>query len=108
MQVCGARIGRRPRPSRARIFTYIPKTGYVGVGEVTSEAQPADEAILTVYGNELPSRNLELSRPYRHEIHDEKDGEDYRGWVLPVRWITTTFTLADLPYIIPATAGFST
>lgn len=79
----------RQVPVGGRIFAYIPKTGYVGVGEVVGEAQPADEAVLIVEDTVVPFRSLDLRGPYRHHIPDPKDGEDYREWVLPVRWLAT-------------------
>ncbi|MFF0284512.1 hypothetical protein ACFYSW_30005 [Rhodococcus aetherivorans] len=74
----------RQVPVGGRIFAYIPKTGYVGVGEVVGEAQPADEAVLTVEDTTVPFRSLDLGGPYRHHVPDPKDGEDYREWVMPV------------------------
>ncbi len=79
----------RQVPVGARVFTYIPKTGYVGIGEVTGPAQPVDEAILPIEGRDVPFLSLELKGPYRHEIPDPRPGEDYREWVLPVRWTST-------------------
>jgi hypothetical protein len=79
----------RPVPVGARVFTYIPKTGYVGIGEVTGPAQPADDAVLTVDGNDVPFRSLDLKGCYRHDIPNPTPGEDYLEWVLPVRWLAT-------------------
>lgn len=79
----------RQVPVGARVFTYIPKTGYVGVGEVTGPAQPADDAVLAIDGQDVPFRTLELKGPYKHDILDPEQGEDYREWVLPVRWLST-------------------
>lgn len=79
----------RQVPVGARVFTCIPKTGYVGIGEVTGPARPADEAVLTIDGRDVPFRSLESNGPYRHDVAGPRPGEDYREWVLPVRWIST-------------------
>ncbi|MGW5075804.1 hypothetical protein [Rhodococcus sp. NPDC004095] len=79
----------RQVPIGGRVFAYIPKAGYVGVGEVTGPAQPADDSTLVLDGQSVPFRELDLRGTYRHDIADREDGEDYREWVLPVRWIVT-------------------
>lgn len=77
----------RAVPVGARIWTYIPKSGYVGVGEVTGEAMPAEEAVLSVDGEQRPMRDLDLKAQYRHA---GADGDRERAeYVLPVRWLTT-------------------
>ncbi|MBF6218039.1 hypothetical protein IU479_07940 [Nocardia abscessus] len=79
----------RQVPVGGRIFTYIPKVGYVGLGEVVGEAQPADSAALTVDDVDTPFRELELAAEYRHAISQPRPDEDYREWILPVRWHQT-------------------
>ncbi|WP_240772325.1 endonuclease NucS domain-containing protein [Nocardia sp. CS682] len=79
----------RQVPIGGRVFAYIPKVGYVGLGEVVGEAQPADEATLTVDGTAVPFRSLELLAEYRHTPTQPVPDEDYREWVLPVRWHKT-------------------
>lgn len=74
-------------PVGARVFAYIPKVGYVGVGEVIAPAQPYTEITLDVDGKTVLMTTLDLVGTYRHDI--EPDEEDRREWVLPVRWIKT-------------------
>jgi hypothetical protein len=50
-------------PVGARIFTCIPKTGYVGIGTVTGEPARFDEAVITVDGREqVDERLADLAR----------------------------------------------
>ena len=58
-------------PEGARIWAYIPKVGYVGVGTVTGPATPLSASHLAERGGLVGS--------YVHA-----NGED--EWVLPVRW----------------------
>lgn len=71
-------------PIGARVFAYIPKIGYVGVGTVTGEAQRYDHSTLLVDGADRQLRELDLSGNYRHE-GDESD--DNAEWVVPIEWI---------------------
>lgn len=71
----------RKLPVGARVFAYIPKAGYVGVGEVTGEATPFDEAVLTISGLEQRLASLPLEGRYVHA-----DGEE---WFVPVAWQET-------------------
>ncbi len=73
-------------PVGGRVFAYIPKVGYVGVGTVTAPATPADHAVLTVDGRPVAFRSLELVGPYGREVPDPDPDEDYREWILPVVW----------------------
>lgn len=68
----------RKLPVGARVFAYIPKTGYVGVGEVTGEAAPFEQAFLNFGGMEQRLADLPLEGSYDHA-----DGEE---WVVPVAW----------------------
>lgn len=64
----------RTVPEGARVWAFIPKIGYVGVGTVTGPPQRFDDS---------PFRtDPTLEAPYRHA-----NGED--EWVLPVRWMAT-------------------
>lgn len=78
----------RSLPVGARVFTHIPKTGYVGVGTVSGEPQPFENAALTVDGESHRMTDLSLKGSYR--AHDgtavEEDGEDRREWIVPVDW----------------------
>lgn len=73
-------------PEGARISVHVPKRGYVGVGVVLGTAAPADEARLTVNGEERAFRSLNLTRSYRHA---DSDSEDVAEYVVPVRWLST-------------------
>jgi hypothetical protein len=69
----------RKLPAGARIFAYIPKTGYVGVGIVTGNPMPFPEAILDIGGQQRRLADLPLKGNYVLP-----DGEE---WVVPVSWI---------------------
>lgn len=74
-------------PIGARIFGCIPGPGlvYVGVGTVTAEARPFDEAVLTVDGVDTKMSELPLAGTYRHD-NEAEGNEEY---VVPVEWSTT-------------------
>lgn len=74
-------------PVGARIFTCIPKTGYVGVGTVIGEARPASEALLEIDGKPYRFTDLDLRASYRHEGDDED--ETVAEYIVPVAWIRT-------------------
>lgn len=74
-------------PMGARIFAYIPKVGYVGVGEVVGPAQPYADIMLDVKGEIVAMNTLDLVGTYQHD--SDPDEEDRREWVLPIRWIKT-------------------
>ncbi|MFJ8254188.1 endonuclease NucS domain-containing protein [Streptomyces sp. NPDC094466] len=78
----------RSLPLGARVFTHIPKEGYVGVGTVSGEPRPFDDAVLVVDGESRQMSALALQGGYRPE---EKQGAgtdtgDTREWVVPVEW----------------------
>jgi len=75
----------RGLPVGARIFTCIPRTGYVGVGVVTGEARSADAAVLEVDGVRVSFRSLELQASYAHP-EGTNDGSDKAEYVVPVTW----------------------
>ncbi|MET8988885.1 endonuclease NucS domain-containing protein [Nonomuraea wenchangensis] len=72
-------------PIGARVFTCIPKTGYVGVGTVIGEARPAKEAVLEINGETRRFMDLDLKASYRHEGDDQD--ETLLEYVVPVTWI---------------------
>ncbi|MFJ3927957.1 endonuclease NucS domain-containing protein [Streptomyces sp. NPDC090022] len=78
----------RSLPSGARVFTHIPKVGYVGVGTVSGEPQPFEDAVLTVDGESRRMADLPLKGSYRPHggTAEENDGEDRREWVVSVDW----------------------
>ena len=69
----------RKLPIGARIFTHIPKSGYVGVGFVTGDPMPFPEAVLDVDGQQTHLADLLLEGKYVHP-----NGEE---WIVPVRWV---------------------
>ncbi|MEV8022204.1 endonuclease NucS domain-containing protein [Streptomyces sp. NPDC086554] len=85
----------RALPLQARVFTHIPKSGYVGVGTVSGEPLPFEEAVLDVDGESRRMTDLPLRGSYRDDDADAVDGagaadgagaEDRREWVVPVTW----------------------
>lgn len=77
----------RALPIGARVFTHIPKVGYVGVGTVTGEPQPFEDAAFTTDGQNRQMADLPLTGTYRHTAgREQKDGEDRREWIVPVAW----------------------
>ena len=77
----------RQLPQDARIFVYIPKVGYVGVGTVTGSAMPFKDAVLDIEGKPIPLKDLDLKGTYVHD-HDAK-GEEHQEWIVPVSWTKT-------------------
>lgn len=75
----------RALPVGARVSVCIPRTGYVGIGEVTGQAMPSHEAMLNVDGTPRPFTSLDLHAPYTHD----SDNEDDLEYVVPVRWFDT-------------------
>ncbi len=77
----------RSLPLGARVFTHIPKVGYVGVGTVSGEPQPFENATLTIDDERRQMADLHLEGTYRRaEETAQKDGEDRREWIVPVTW----------------------
>lgn len=73
----------RRLPIDGRVFVHIPGVGYVGVGTVTGEARPFDEAV-------LDDGVLLAQQPLRANYeHSPLPGEDHREYVVPVRWQQT-------------------
>ena len=63
-----------------RIWVNIPRTGYVGVGVVTSEAKRFDQFYVNIDGRTIPLTELSLEAP---EAFNEEISEHYVG----VDWI---------------------
>ena len=74
----------RGLPLGARIWTYIPGTGYVGVGEVMGQATPAADATLNVEGQPRPFLTLTLRGKYDHGPNSPEP-----EYIVPVRWQNT-------------------
>lgn len=75
----------RSLPVGARVFVCIPGTGYVGVGTVTGEAAPFEDARLPAGDHIVPMTSLHLKGTYTHP-NAGSDGQEY---VVPVSWIDT-------------------
>lgn len=70
-------------PVGGRVFAYIPKVGYVGVGQVLAEARRFDEATVQIDGVEHAVADLPLAGSYRY---DGDEDDDIAEWVVPVAW----------------------
>ena len=69
-----------------RIFTCIPKTGYVGVGIVEDAAVPFREFTVQVDGQEIPLSEAPIEAPaINHDIDDDELCEH----IVRVKWVTT-------------------
>jgi hypothetical protein len=66
-----------------RVFAYIPKTGYVGVGVVTESVQPVGDFLVNIEGTPVPI--LEL--PLKTNLDDAKDDSDRREYLVRVEWL---------------------
>lgn len=75
----------RGLPVGARVWVCVPKYGYVGVGEVTAEAMPANAATLIIDEVEREFNKLDLQGSYDHDS-DEPDDLEY---IVAVHWIDT-------------------
>lgn len=73
-------------PIGARIFTYIPKHGFVGIGTVTGTATPFEEATVDVDEAQVKLAMLPLAGGYAHPPSDDDDTAEY---VVPVTWQAT-------------------
>ncbi|MFM9612713.1 endonuclease NucS domain-containing protein [Streptomyces niveiscabiei] len=78
----------RSLPEGARVFTHIPKAGYVGVGTVSGEPKPFADTTLVVSGENRRMADLPLKGDYRPDGNSAQDGDtvDRREWVVPVTW----------------------
>lgn len=74
-------------PLGARVMVCIPSKGYVGVGEVTGDAVPFNEAEVERDGQLTRLSALDLQGTYPHS--PSPGGSDTREWVVPMRWIET-------------------
>jgi hypothetical protein len=77
----------RALPIDARVLVHIPKTGYVGGGNVTGDAAPYSDMMLTVDGVTRKMSELNLAGNYVHpDGLPFDDSQDRREWVVPVQW----------------------
>ena len=70
----------------ARVFVYIPKTGYVAVGKVLETAQRIDDFTVAVDGQQVPILEAGVSAP---EMGVGADDEDQSEYVVRVEWLKT-------------------
>lgn len=70
-----------------RVWVYIPKTGYVGVGEVTGERCRAEEYRFETPEGTKTLLDMELIEGYPH-LDPAKDDEEAE-YLVPVRWLHT-------------------
>ncbi len=77
----------RKLPVGGRVFVCIPGVGYVGVGTVTGEAMPFDEASVELGNGTARLAELPLQAAYQHP--PLPSGEDHREYVVPVSWERT-------------------
>ncbi len=75
----------RQLPEEARVFVYIPKVGYVGVGVTTGQAQRFHEVEVAFDGKPTKLCELDLHGTYTHP--EESKGDEYEEWVVPVTWL---------------------
>jgi len=80
----------RSVPTGARVNVYIPKAGYVAVGETLGPAHRFDEANVRVNGDWTPLRDLPLSGRYRHGSSPETDSDEDAEYAIPVEWIASS------------------
>jgi hypothetical protein len=76
----------RSLPVGARVFVYIPQTGYVGVGITSGEAARFDDAIVTTDDQQRKLAELPLAGGYHHT---EADSDETAEYVVSVDWIGT-------------------
>jgi hypothetical protein len=79
----------RSLPVGARVFVYIPQTGYVGAGITSGEATRFDDAVVTTNGQQRKLAELPLVGGYHHT---EADSEETAEYVVPVDWISPGFS----------------
>jgi len=76
----------RNLPIGARVFVYLPKYGYVGVGTVTGEAVPFRYAEVLLDGTSTRLADLPLQGTYG----SPEDTTESAEYVVPVDWHSTT------------------
>lgn len=72
-----------------RVWVNIPKTGYVGVGEVIGERCRADEYRFDTEEGSRSLLELTSQEDYFHLYRNEGGDEDEAEYLVPVRWIHT-------------------
>jgi len=70
----------------ARVWAYIPQTGYVGVGEVVAPSVPVSDFEVEVDGQKVPILTAPLEAANMAEDSDDPELSEY---LVRVRWIDT-------------------
>ena len=71
-----------------RVFAYVARAGYVGIGRVVGEMLPARDATVTVDGQSLPFRDLpEVKADWRASERIDTDDPELMEVVVPVEWL---------------------
>lgn len=70
-----------------RVWVNIPKTGYVGVGEVVGERCRATEYHFATEGGAKTLLELASATEYPHLYREVNDEEESAEYLVPVRWL---------------------
>lgn len=65
-----------------RVWVSVPRTGYVGVGEVVSAAVRFDQFVVDPHGGRIPLTDVELEAPLMLD-------EDHNEYVVGIDWMKT-------------------
>ena len=75
-----------------RVFAYVAKSGYVGIGQVTGEMTPARDAEVEIAGQRQPLLDQpDLNATWRNNAASEDP--EKTEMVVPVKWLTDTRTV---------------
>lgn len=77
------RRAMRRLPLGARVWAYLPRRGYAGVGEVIAEATQFDAKRVRVGEQWVPLARQPLAGKYKPDL----DGVDNAEYAIAVRWI---------------------
>jgi hypothetical protein len=69
-----------------RIWVNVPRTGYVGVGEVAGRAQQAADFKISTRAGDMPALDVLNGATYHREFAGDPERCE---WFVPVRWLTT-------------------
>jgi len=72
-----------------RVWVNIPKTGYVGVGEVTGERCRADQYVFTTNDGRKSLLDITSKESYPHLYRGEAIDDEDAEYLVPVRWVHT-------------------
>lgn len=71
----------------ARVFTYIPQVGYVGVGTVVETATPVNDFEVEIDGRRVPI--LEVNDLKAPRMDDHADDPDLSEYLVRIAWLRT-------------------